>query len=561
MLKSFILVQLFFIAVNSNASSFCENLFLDTQNISQANPRDEFFLPRDLKLRDEGALYLLRSEKHGFLIGALGKIFFIGERHPHFYEELANLVSNPKVGYKLIPELQGDFDHLWQKISGQKPDPNDKNYLATEELLLRLQSLSGEYYLTFEEAFVIAYLGRNKVNMSDEVLKARQLLNIDKSSANAYFDLIRSRFLEASKKPSFAKFFKDFAYGTLDRLHLPDYNFEKFGTIWTIGLNDGIGKYSISRAYLSDDLRLAQFKSSLKKLNDKLQLNILTTITFNELSGFINFVHFSNQEALKGKSFIDSKNELLNLVEEEFATRFPEIKTPDDIMNLLNFIYYGATPIDSPDSIRAALVEAAKSLLLPAKAELAQLKAEQHQAMQQQSLQNSKPIVVFSYPSEFIPTKIQTPNPNKRRNQTSTENSEAEPVSSKKQQSSKSENDLSRWFQEPNIMLRDNYEYTFTFIRNQQNGVQKIIFPKDIVEALNASPRERNKFIKAINLGYTAQNSKGTPGVKLLYAKGENDQNIYEVKPGDSSYRLIMIKQDGVWIVQKLLTKKEMRSY
>lgn len=500
--------------------------------------REGLLYPRDLKLRDEYIPVLLDSAEYSKLMRALGEIFFLAENHPQFYGALAQMLAMPKE----LESLYADTDQG-----------------GMDELASRLNEDSEEFPLSEEAHGLLAQMFAKKVNMNSTILQsfhdtAKQLAEFSRilpqpfqAKAPPYLIDNFYRSIELMRgSPRFLEFAETFVEGYFR--YPMNFDLRQFGINWRLPISvDKFQEFAISHEYFVDPSNHAHYHEFRKSVNLKSFRQIPIGITYYQIYNLIFY--------LRATQPFSNRIDMLGQIEREIDDRFDGVVIPDDIVNLLDHVYFGANVQESETSIRSALIEAAKIQLLTAKSYAAQLKIEKRQAEEEARRAAAPKLEIFSF---ITRSHLATPalNPNKRRHR------EKEPASTKRTslavpvpgETASSDSDLAHLIASAANVQAD-HEYKFDFLRNPQNGRQTIVFSPEVAKALNDMPSERPKFLRAIWLGYTSRSSQGTPGIKLIWRKAIGGKANYEVKPGNSDYRILMINAEGVWRPYRLAHK------
>ena len=238
----------------------------------------------------------------------------------------------------------------------------------------------------------------------------------------------------------------------------------------------------------------------------------------------------------------------LNALEEELISFLDD---PSLARSLLNFqdIFTFKTPFPvSPDNIMQSIIEGTKSILLPfkniASQDLANEAEAERQASFKENLAKRKSITVSTTTIREA-TQPQRVNSKKRRKKKcgpSNEQSANQDSKSQKQQASLC----------ADTRIKANEKYTFYMIRNSHLPIQTISFSEDIVNEFNAQNAVKwPEFIRPLLYGFTSEN--GQTGIKKIGNMNLND--IYEIRPGNSSYRIIMRRKGNTWMPLAFLKK------
>lgn len=98
--------------------------------------------------------------------------------------------------------------------------------------------------------------------------------------------------------------------------------------------------------------------------------------------------------------------------------------------------------------------------------------------------------------------------------------------------------------------------YGFTMKRQPELGIQKIRWNKDVfVEISKAKDANADMFVNSLVFGMASRSTSN--GIKLLSIKGSKEP-IYQVRSGESRYRLILKKEGDVWVASRFVTEDAM---
>lgn len=254
---------------------------------------------------------------------------------------------------------------------------------------------------------------------------------------------------------------------------------------------------------------------------------------------------------------------------EEWATPRLDLESGYDAVVEAFDNYVFGTPIPlEPMAIRGGLIERAKVGLLPVKTWISQNKAMATAIRQAQELASlPKTGWSFSYPTRNISEPVR-----KQKIKTRPKNSSAEiPVPKMEPEVGASESlpKLALWdriqddrgeTQEPLPIgaLSADQIYEFQFRRQKQAGVQKIRFSEAALEVMREIPDDASKLVTALMWGFTGRQARSSSGIKSMFLrKTKSLGRLYEARPGDSSYRLILSRnrEDGIWVVHEMAPK------
>lgn len=105
-----------------------------------------------------------------------------------------------------------------------------------------------------------------------------------------------------------------------------------------------------------------------------------------------------------------------------------------------------------------------------------------------------------------------------------------------------------------------NKKYSFLMLRQMSQGVQFIIFDTKVLDFFsNHSHENIQPFLKALEYGFTSRD--GSNGIKKLGLNMSLRANIYEIKPGSSSFRILLKRDGDVWTALDVLHKDDIDSF
>ncbi len=97
--------------------------------------------------------------------------------------------------------------------------------------------------------------------------------------------------------------------------------------------------------------------------------------------------------------------------------------------------------------------------------------------------------------------------------------------------------------------------YSFTMVRSAQLGIQTLVFAPESLDLYKTEKIDSiSKFMQALQYGFT--DADGSNGLKKLLV-----ENYYELKPGVSSYRMIVLRSGKTWTILATMHKDKVPIY
>lgn len=540
----------------------------------------ELHLPRELKLREEDLPFLLNQTRHQPLIRALGKVFYVAEAHPKLYDELAHLLSQPAAPDHFGRHEPAEFRQNWQRFN--LGEPSAKEYQTVLELFDRITKDLDQYSFSEQEAFLLAYLGRSKVNMASEILTKSfdsSLAGSNKQNPTVaqnhpYLRLINDRSTSLARSEAFFQF----AESIVESLKTSVPSSQSEVLHWNLKTTTGpLKNVTITRHSFSDPHLGPLIQQSLRNATRKTQRELYSFVATYELYQVLLFAKsdslkwwqrwrdmselWDKSEHKSASQIRAEKNALLNAVEHRLLDEYKTVSTRDEVMNILDYLFFGANLIESADVIRQHLLDSARTATLSAKNEVAAYRTSIQAEETKKRLESQRPLQI-DYRLAREQVEPQSRGPKKRSVAPETLSTSTLPTNHLSASKAPINRDsLEFLWTNPNEKLVANTEYTFVFLRLPHLGPQRVRFSDEVVSELNRRPTEQRKFLRALNLGFTDRSSQGVPGIKLLWKKGQDNADLYEVKPGDSSFRLLMQKVNGTFEVHSFVAKSHKKRF
>lgn len=529
----------------------CKAIFLTDEINTQASSQLHF--PKELKLRESDLELALSSANNGRIVRQIGRLFFMFESRPELYKELGYLAST-RFQSEISPELNLLFRSLWRNFFLKEPD-EDASYLRTREFFARATESLDHLGLTHEEIFFISYIMSPQVKLESPMLdNLLQVLKAMSEIAQKPEDNSREALLHKAL----------FAYmDVVSKRGLNLISVDK-------GFEEVLIYLATKTELLYDEaqrLSMLHFESQKKsKSRDQVRKVRIHNITNLSREVFLNLAHFARENQNSSlRKLVTQAYEFLEL--DIIDNSWGKIEIPDEFQHTLDHLFFEATLVSSSEQVRLLMLDEVKKLLLPVKGEISNFKAKAYADSQEARVNSQKSIFATVEVSSHFGLKPEsTPNPLKRKNQKHKGSNEEGDVDSLSKEADVKEtvgsDRLEYWIKNPDQEITANKTYSFRFIRNMGFSEQKIVFSDKAAKKLNLKPEERAKFIRAINLGYTARSSVATPGIKeLVFKKTKSFDVLFEVKAGRSIYRLLMTRVNEQWVVIDMLTKQEIERY
>lgn len=250
---------------------------------------------------------------------------------------------------------------------------------------------------------------------------------------------------------------------------------------------------------------------------------------------------------------LHGRERALSLLEDQLFEIMDSPLLIEKVIDLFDLHYTGTELPLGIKATQSLLINGAKSALLPIKARASEQKAQEAAQKSPNLAPRTTSFRSYNPVTEVLSTKEpERRNPRKRRNQVREEGpiEGSLPETSSQIEYHTFPEDLSPQAGKP---------YSFQFLRNPELGEQKVIFPQDIVTGFEVQSKAHwAPFLKALNYGFTSR--FGQNGIKKMGANiGLN--NIYEIQPGVSSFRIILKREGKTWLALKMLHKDKVDPY
>ena len=496
-------------------------------------------IPRELKIKSPELARALFEGPHGSLVKNLSDLLrtlrddnlltqISYSFRSHFYE--AKPFDNgkleetfvTKVNEIIYPAKIGESEaiHLWN-------------------LAQALHTNVGRGRISEREEVLLAYLLRETVDFQSF---RKNQINEEYLGKDHFIDAFVSGLELIFTKPKFKK--------TMDLL-FKDRGFQEY----VLSLYKEFPQfYSLRDAFRL--IRSAR-KFSYKVKNDRQSkyvvgatLLLLSQATLVELSRDPNFPN----DPYKNRYFEQKNDTLLIVKKEDYAVILEELllrvlsnkNLSSDIVDLLDLTSFQIPLPPQVAKLEATIVEASKTMIVEPRAEAeAVLLKEQAEPSANSEIVQSKEFA-DSIPRDYFEPQPQRSEKKRKKGQTRPRKRD------QKQEKKDAEEILLSEIQE----IEAGKSYEFRFLRQENFEKQSVVFSKESLEPFEVSAdTSLTPFLRAIQYGFTAR--YGSNGIKKVGTNMNHSENYYEVKPGVSRLRIIMIRDGNQWTAIKTVHKDE----
>ncbi len=236
----------------------------------------------------------------------------------------------------------------------------------------------------------------------------------------------------------------------------------------------------------------------------------------------------------------------LNKFEEDLLESLDDKSLAEDMLAVLDNLIYGTPMPLGFSQTEQMIVDGARNFWMPIKNEISAQRTAEQDLLRQQNFESSRiQREVRDYTPQRVENLNNVRNPNKRerrrnrgrqqRNETETQDSQFEAL----------------YFDKDLSPSADEF-YEITFLRNQNLGRQRVRFSEEVITEMERRDLLWQTFLVPINNGFTASN--GQNGIKKVGVRNNSvSNNVYEVRPGKSQFRMIMVNVGDEWTVIKIV--------
>lgn len=273
-------------------------------------------------------------------------------------------------------------------------------------------------------------------------------------------------------------------------------------------------------------------------------IGILLTLVEDHIFDYVTSFQTASTDQVDRTVFLNGLEEALVLFLEDSSLARVYLNFQD------YYVFKTPFPVD-PKKIENSFIEGAKNILLPFKSEVAQQVSAEVDEGRAAELEQGFSTWVTTNTRVFRPTQVnaasQVRNPRKRKNRSCNTFIRTE-LRVESGTETQSEANLC-----PESQIAANTPYTFYLLRNPEMPLQTIVFSDTLVDEFNSQNTVNwPEFIRPLLYGFTSE--RGQNGIKKL-GSNMNLKNIYEIKPGVSSYRILMRREGNTWETLAFLHK------
>lgn len=301
-------------------------------------------------------------------------------------------------------------------------------------------------------------------------------------------------------------------------------------------------------------LRRLSSKSSLKLNRSKKSFTVVLLATAALISKFEAELASSGGQKFYTAYAVQGRDRFLANLESVLFSSIDDKWVASKVLDYIDYFFLDMTLPMTRASMNSLVVDGAKRLLLNAKARASEMKAQETERLMEQERSSHTPLsfkVVDFTPS--VDMELNRVNPKKRKNQNRTSQESAETHLEQVEVE-----DSFQVLPDDLVPIAGRF-YTFSFLRGVDLGEQRVVFSQDVIDNLNRhSEVQWSTFLKPLNYGFTSRN--GQNGVKKM-GVNLNLDNVYEIKPGVSSYRIIMRRDGADWLAIAFLHKDKVDAF
>ncbi len=282
-----------------------------------------------------------------------------------------------------------------------------------------------------------------------------------------------------------------------------------------------------------------------------------------ELRAYNNDKNIKNQLYSVSESYNDTLDKLMILKSSDFDFRLFFLDALESVMidyqvdqrNIESFIDFMDSYIfDVKKRFTAtetidALVTSAKRTLLPLKSETYKTLSTSDKEEPKSSQKKTPDSLQIVYNQDWYPNQRKDSfstrkNPKKRNNKSNTndETLKSQSLSDKEDLIPKNTSGAIPLTADAN--LEPGVLYSFSFLRHPEKPEQTIIFNEETLNDLKKHNLRQSIFIQPLLNGFTAEN--GRNGIRNLTTKKKH-KDKHEIKPGNSSFRVLMKREGSHW--------------
>lgn len=483
-------------------------------------------LPKELKVAPEALSYWQRSTEHRALLRSLARVLHLLNEAGTDLNEIAHF-SREAISEKIdsnavtplpslvtTPQIKERFFFLAQTTVGLKLDDRDLSLLA----------------------YLIKDVPERKIG--DEFIDRG---NIKTSDLKRQVDIGKRRIETLLVYPRYREIMAAIMLNRVVRSY--------FLYIWEIA---GLNKVMLPTEKNLDTVTSRVLRGQLNR-ESLIVVAAIMNVFLLDLANLGEKMNIDSCETKNPVLVCLKRQGVLQAIEPYFAGKIGLKHGLDDLTALTDFFAFGTPLPPSLESIKLSIIDNAKALLLPLKADYAKHVTE----LQQQRHVSPTPTSSFN----FSPRDLFKPSSEPRiKQKTRPHNDLTDDVSAEVSDHAITDENLSlrnfTSYQDSPRPVRDldsSQTYLFWFLRDTTARIQKIRFSPQVLKWMQEDEISARQFLNALNLGRAS--NRGQSGLKMLARKSEKYQNpLFELKI-KGPHRGLLVLEDGIWRFVSIVSK------